>query len=453
MSTHSKRARQLGGWIVGEVLGHPGANGTVYRAAKDGASGAIKVLKKSVWSGVRYERFRREIEAMSLYQDIPGVLPLLAVNCPLTPTSQNRPWFVMAIAQPMTEALGPEPALQDVVSAVADIADTLSAVHARGGAHRDVKPDNLFKYLDRYAVGDFGLVEFPGQSALTLSGEKLGPMHYIAPEMLNTAHEADGRPADVFSLAKTLWVLATGQRFALPGQLDRTIPATTLSAYVRDIRARLLDRIVEEATAVEATRRPSMQTMARELRAWLAPPQAVLNDPLDLSALSQEIEAINQPHHNSERRTHAEHARITHDGERIRERFRPVVEAVGKALAQARFLGVDATIHDYDYGFLAKGHLLAGTWGAIELKLEGLILIPGPNEVEDIRVECWYTAVTLGRGTGEQRLWEGRASFVPEGSMEEREIQRLINRIQANFEPSVRRILEISRESHIGAKN
>jgi serine/threonine protein kinase len=433
---------QFGRWIVDEVIGRAGANSIVYRATKDGVSGAVKVLRSP--SRSRYARFQREIEAMKLYQDIPGILPLLDSYCPPVPTSKELPWLVMALAQPIKEAFGPEPPLREVILACADIADTLSEVHERGGSHRDVKPDNLFKYRERFAVGDFGLVEFPGQTSLTVSGEKLGPVYYIAPEMLNNAEAADGRPADVFSLAKTLWVLATSQRFPLPGQLSSTTEATTLSAYVPDIHARLLDRLLEEATALEALRRPSMRTMATELRAWLAPPLAIKEHPMDLSVFSREIEAINQPHYVKEQQTLAEHTRMNRDGIRIRERFRPILEEVGEALRQAKFIGVEVEIHNYDYDFSAKGFMMAG--GQIRLKLDGFVRVPGVNEVGEIRVDCSYTIVTLDSATPEQKLWEGQARFIPEGSSEDRELQRLMIEIQENLLPSVRRMLEICRE-------
>jgi hypothetical protein len=86
-------------------------------------------------------------------------------------------------------------------------------------------PDNLFFFENRFAVGDFGLVSFEGKSADTAQGERIGPMFFMAPEMLNSAIEADGQFADVYSLAKTLWVMATGQRSPQPGRLGRQVLA------------------------------------------------------------------------------------------------------------------------------------------------------------------------------------------------------------------------------------
>lgn len=45
------------------------------------------------------------------------------------------------------------------------------------------------------------MVKLDGLAALTAPGEKVGPMFYIAPEMLNNGALADGRASDVFALS------------------------------------------------------------------------------------------------------------------------------------------------------------------------------------------------------------------------------------------------------------
>ena len=124
----------------------------------------------------------------------------------------------MELATPIRTALGKRASLRAVVEAMIEVATTLAAMHDRGVAHRDIKPDNLFQSGTRYVVGDFGLADFEGRTAITAPGEKVGPVYYIAPEMLNRAQAADGRAADVFSFAKSLWVLVSGQQFPLPGK-------------------------------------------------------------------------------------------------------------------------------------------------------------------------------------------------------------------------------------------
>jgi len=157
-----------------------------------------------LWTGKRYERFKHEIDGMRGCEGIPGVIPLLDFNAPEKPSNTDPPWIVMGLATPLTVALGENAKLEQVVEACLEIAETLAAMHAIGHSHRDIKPDNLFKFYGRWAIGDFGLIDFDGKAAVTAEGERLGPTFFIAPEMLNTAVTADGKAADVFSFAKTL---------------------------------------------------------------------------------------------------------------------------------------------------------------------------------------------------------------------------------------------------------
>jgi serine/threonine protein kinase len=83
--------------------------------------------------------------------------------------------------------------------------------------HRDIKPDNLYELEGTYLVGDFGLVTYPEKSPVTRHGRKLGPIDFMAPEMWGSADTADAEKADVWSLAKTMWVFLIGDPLPLPG--------------------------------------------------------------------------------------------------------------------------------------------------------------------------------------------------------------------------------------------
>ncbi len=126
----------------------------------------------------------------------------------------------------MSNALAGQP-LEEVVRAMAAVARTLSALKGSHGlAHRDVKPGNLYWLDGRWLVGDFGLVAVPDVEELTKSDRPMGPVHFTAYEMIVNPAHADPFPADVFSLAKTLWVLAVDQRFPPAGTSQPTPVAT-----------------------------------------------------------------------------------------------------------------------------------------------------------------------------------------------------------------------------------
>jgi serine/threonine protein kinase len=155
------------GWKVCQSLGS-GGNGVVHQAMRGEQAGAIKILKPSLWTGKRYERFKDEIEGMKRCEDILGVVPLLDSNTPKQPTDEDPPWIVMGLAEPLTKALE-SASLTQIVQACLEIAEALSAMHAIGLSHRDIKPENLFRFQDRWAVGDLGLVDKDREFANSLS--------------------------------------------------------------------------------------------------------------------------------------------------------------------------------------------------------------------------------------------------------------------------------------------
>ncbi|MFO0964615.1 MAG: protein kinase [Gemmataceae bacterium] len=174
------------------------------------------------------------------------------------------------LATPISKALKDQP-LTEVVRAILAIADTLAALHAENVSHRDVKPSNLYQYMGRWVVGDLGLIDFPDKDSITETGERLGPMNFLAPEMLDDGKHAEGAQADVYSLAKTLWVLSTGQRVPPPGELRAGNTQTSIGAYVAHSGGPQLDVLIERATRYAPTARPTMDEIARELSAWLTP--------------------------------------------------------------------------------------------------------------------------------------------------------------------------------------
>lgn len=260
----------LNGWSFDtkKPLGK-GGNGVVYLANKNGQQGALKLLK-STKSSDRGARFRNEVSGLRDCADIRGVIPVL--DAETDPEGAQKPWLVMALATPAQKKLGRSPTLENVVKAMLEIAMVLEAMHDRGYAHRDIKPDNLFFHNDCWTVGDFGLVSFVGKEGETAPHERIGPVFYIAPEMLNTAATADGFKADVFSLAKTLWVLATGQHFPLPGVYDLSHEAFRIGTYLpAAVGCSQLDKLIASATAITPEHRPTMSQVCTELRAWLSP--------------------------------------------------------------------------------------------------------------------------------------------------------------------------------------
>lgn len=221
----------------------------------DGKLVALKELKTHRLDAEPYLRFRDEV---AFHQAGPhrGVLPVLDAHVPARPSGEDPAWLAMPIAEIVRPALGLSPTLDRVVEALWAFAETLARLAEADVHHRDLKPDNLFRYENEWVVGDFGLVTWPGKQALTEPGQKLGPAHFVAPEMVEHPDRADPAPADVWSLANVLWVLASGQNYPPPGQLRVGDRATLLRNYTTHPRASGLEGILEQATRLAPSSGP-----------------------------------------------------------------------------------------------------------------------------------------------------------------------------------------------------
>lgn len=154
------------------------------------------------------------------------------------------------------------------VSAIADTAGTMAELHERGISHRDIKPANLVSFEERCHVVDFGLVNYPSKSPLTQSREQIGPRWTMAPEVRRNGKKADPKPADVYSLAKTLWILITGVHRGFDGQYN---PESDLS--IRELFPGVyttpLESLLIAATSNESVDRPTMREFELQLRSWM----------------------------------------------------------------------------------------------------------------------------------------------------------------------------------------
>jgi hypothetical protein len=198
------------------------------------------------------------------------VLGLIDRNLPERPTAVDPAWLAMPRATLIADALRDEP-LETVVAAARTISDTLARLAAEHDVgHRDIKPSNLYERAGTWVVGDFGLVAAPDLDELTRAGRPLGSVHFTADEMIRDPVNADPHPADVYSLGKTLWVLATGQTFPPDGHQVAGTRGLSISDLRPHPHAAALDRLIDRMTLIHAEMRPSAAEVAAELDAWLA---------------------------------------------------------------------------------------------------------------------------------------------------------------------------------------
>ena len=258
----------IGRWKLVDLLGQ-GGNSEVWRATDGEKDVAMKVLNQRRTNSEPYRRFRQEIEALKQIGEDIHIVPLLESNLPDVPSKNDPAWLVMPIGFPLGQVLEHAP-LREVVTAAAEIANTLARLHERFQIHhRDIKPSNLYLLKGRPAISDFGLVDLPDAEELTIDGRPLGSRIFLADEMVSDSKDADPAQADVYSLAKTLWVLCADQRWPPQGEQRASNEAISIENYRPHPLSYLLDHLIERCTQHQPSARPSMREMSDELRAWL----------------------------------------------------------------------------------------------------------------------------------------------------------------------------------------
>jgi serine/threonine protein kinase len=89
-------------------------------------------------------------------------------------------------------------------------ADALAYAHAMGILHRDIKPSNLLvDSRGNLWVTDFGLARLLDEPGLTLTGDLLGTLRYMAPELVLGQRVVHDPRSDVYSLGASFYELLT----------------------------------------------------------------------------------------------------------------------------------------------------------------------------------------------------------------------------------------------------
>lgn len=338
---------RIGPWIIRGYLGG-GGNADVYEAVHEesGAVVALKVIRTQVGGREPYKRFTREVAFLRDLTIDDGVLPLIDANVPETPTPDNQAWLAMPIAKTIKRALSGKP-LETVVQAVGTIADTLAKLHDRydNFSHRDIKPGNLYYYENKWLVGDFGLIDLPDTADLSRRGRPFGPIHYTAYELMIDPTIPDARPADVYSIGKTLWVLATEQAYPPHGYQPTGVAGFGIADMRPHPRAAELDRIVEVTTRLSPRQRPPMVQVATDLRLWFELSGTM--PPIELGDIQSRIRARLQPELAKQdlQDQWSHQAAVAYN--KLRSLFNPINEALQAAHPHAVINGLDLEIRDY----------------------------------------------------------------------------------------------------------
>lgn len=114
--------------------------------------------------------------------------------------------------------------IDESVELVRHIARSVQAAHQLGIVHRDIKPDNILLDVEgKPHITDFGLAKRQGmEETLTLDGQVIGTLSYMAPEQAEGRINAHDFRTDTYALGVLLYELLSGTR-PFVGQLKKVL--------------------------------------------------------------------------------------------------------------------------------------------------------------------------------------------------------------------------------------
>jgi len=192
-----------------------GGMGSVYEARHTRMNGrrlALKIMHTELARKTELvTRFRREAEVAALAHH-PNVLEVFDVD----ETPEGIPYIVAELLEgedlaQRLERVG-KLSLEETVTVVRQLCAALSAAHAVGIVHRDMKPDNVFIVGDSTVkLLDFGIARLtdPGAANRTRTGVVMGTPAYMAPEQAR-GQKVDHR-CDVYAVGAIIYRCLTGR--------------------------------------------------------------------------------------------------------------------------------------------------------------------------------------------------------------------------------------------------
>ena len=119
--------------------------------------------------------------------------------------------------------------LEEACRRMREIASALDYIHHQGIIHRDIKSSNVLLDAEgRAYLSDFGIARTATDATqLTATGNVLGTVDYVAPELFESNHKADVR-SDLYSLGVLLFEMVTGE---LPFTAENQIAVVSMHMH------------------------------------------------------------------------------------------------------------------------------------------------------------------------------------------------------------------------------
>ncbi len=200
------------GYEIDSVIGR-GGMGIVYKARQLalGRTVAIKTLLAGDFaSSSQRVRFLREAEAVAGLSN-PAIVQIYDFGY-----IHGRPYYAMEFVngRNLAEVLHDKKlSTSEAAKFALDVSNAMEQAHAQGIVHRDLKPANLLLTPEgTLKVTDFGLArKLDDASRLTLTGDTLGTLCYMAPEQVQGNQDDICIRTDIFAIGVILYEMLTGR--------------------------------------------------------------------------------------------------------------------------------------------------------------------------------------------------------------------------------------------------
>ncbi|PWI17528.1 serine/threonine protein kinase [Streptomyces sp. Act143] len=279
----SPKGRLIGGrYRLVERIGS-GGMGTVWRALDELVDREVAVKQPRLPGDPEDEAHQRA--SHRLYREARAAARVdhpAAVSIHDVVVEDGLPWIVMELVR--GESLdavlrrGPVGPAESARIGRA-VLGALRAAHSVGIVHRDVKPANvLLGTHGRVVLTDFGIAHVQGEESLTVSGEFVGSLDFVAPERM--AGKGAGPASDLWSLGVLLYAAVEGEPPFRRSTVESTLAAVLSHDPPEPERAGPLGPLITALLAKDPDRRPDAAEAAEVLEAaaegWPVPPLAAV---------------------------------------------------------------------------------------------------------------------------------------------------------------------------------